>query len=114
MSGYRLSDTKGTLYGEDSFCAKGSLDTEVSGTRQSKRLSDREAFGHTGAHESSDTEKPRACDRTSPADTGNDLDGVLEDTQPLDSAAEGLRRRYLLRRFWRSAAGFWGRGSRSA
>jgi putative ATP-binding cassette transporter len=39
---------------------------------------------------------------------------ILEDTPSPDGAAEGARRRYLLRRFWRSATGFWGRGNRSA
>jgi putative ATP-binding cassette transporter len=113
MGGQRSLHTKGTLDADDSFGAKGSLDTEASCTSQSKRSSDREAVGATGSDESPDTEKPGARDRSSPPDTGNDLDEILEDTQSTD--ADGVRRRYLLRRFWRSATGFWGkRGNRSA
>jgi ABC-type uncharacterized transport system fused permease/ATPase subunit len=95
------------LDAEGSFGAKG-----WSGTGQSKGSSDREAVGVTRSEELPDTENPGAGDRSSPADTGNDLDETLEDTS--DGAAEGVRRRYLLRRFWRSAAGFWGPENRSA
>jgi vitamin B12/bleomycin/antimicrobial peptide transport system ATP-binding/permease protein len=109
MGGQRSLHTKGTLDAEDSVGAKGSLDTEASCTSQSKRSSDREAASVTGSDESPDTERPGARDRSSPPDTGNDLDEISP------GGAEEVRRSYLLRRFWRSAAGFWGkRGKRCA
>jgi putative ATP-binding cassette transporter len=115
MSGHGRSDTKGTLEAEDSFGARGSLDIEVPDVRQSNRSPDQQADGLTGSDKSPDTEKPEAHDGSSPPDTGNDLDEMSEDTQSPEGAAEGLRRRYLLRRFWRNATGFWGkRGSRAA
>ena len=64
VSGHRLSDTKGTLDAESSLQAKGwSLDTDVSGTSQSKGSSDREAVGMTRSEESPDTKKPEARDK---------------------------------------------------
>src|SRR5262249_38532598 len=86
----------------------------MSGHSQPRRSSVRQAVGVTGSEGSPDTEKPGARDRSLPSDTGNHLDEILEDTQSPDGAAEGARRRYLLRRFWRSATGFWGRRSYSA
>jgi hypothetical protein len=100
MSGHGRSDTKGTLKAEDSFGARGSPDTEVSDIRQSNRSSDRQGVGLTGSDKSPHTEKPRTRDRSSPADSGDDLDEISEDAQSPDGAAEGMRRRYLLRRFW--------------
>ncbi len=76
---------------------------------QKRLASDREAVSVTESEEEvSYTEKPGPRE-------GNDLDEILEATHSPDGPAEGARRRYLLRRFWRSATGFWGkRGSRSA
>jgi hypothetical protein len=71
----------------------------MSGHSQPRRSSVREAVGVIESEESPDKEKPGTRDRLSAADSGDDLDEISEDAQSPDEAAEGARRRYLLRRF---------------
>jgi vitamin B12/bleomycin/antimicrobial peptide transport system ATP-binding/permease protein len=48
-------------------------------------------------------------------DETDDIETTIADLGPDDPASNRLRRRLLLRRFWRSARGFWGlRGDRLA
>src|SRR5258705_3876740 len=55
-------------------------------------------------------------DATTPAgddqreDDTDDIEGRIADLALDDEASKRLRRRLLLRRFWRSARGFWGSG----
>jgi ABC-type uncharacterized transport system fused permease/ATPase subunit len=52
-------------------------------------------------------------DGTSPTVTAAQADDAPSDSDDMSSSANGdLRRRYLLRRFWNSASGFWGRGGK--
>src|SRR5882757_8572007 len=57
-----------------------------------------------------------AMDATTPAgddqreDDTDDIEGRIADLALDDEASNRLRRRLLLRRFWRSARGFWGSG----
>jgi hypothetical protein len=102
MSDHRLSDTEGTSEAGASFDTRGTSDTGLYGTPQATGWSYPEAIGSTGSDESPD------------ADAGDDHDEISEDAQSPDGAAKGMRQSYLLRRFWRSAAGFWGWGNYSA
>jgi vitamin B12/bleomycin/antimicrobial peptide transport system ATP-binding/permease protein len=40
----------------------------------------------------------------------DDTNDVLQEISPQGTDGDNVRRRYLVRRFWKSARGFWGRG----
>jgi vitamin B12/bleomycin/antimicrobial peptide transport system ATP-binding/permease protein len=54
----------------------------------------------------------RTFEKLPPFSPADDATDVLTAMSPQDAGEEAMRRRHLVRRFWRSARGFWGNNSR--